>query len=65
LVTPVVSLFSFPLLSLSPSSARRRIIGSEDTSSYFRAPGYKKAFEKELEKYVHDTPETSGHDGQH
>ena len=32
---------------------------------YFCAPGCKKAFEKEPEKYIHDTPETSNHDNQH
>ena len=32
---------------------------------YFCAPGCKKAFEKEPEKYVQGTPETSGHDSQH
>ena len=37
----------------------------QGTTYYFCAPGCKKAFEKEPEKYVHDTPETSGHDAQH
>ena len=37
----------------------------QGTTYYFCAPGCKKAFEKEPEKYVHNTPETSGHDSQH
>ena len=31
---------------------------------YFCAPGCKKAFEKEPEKYIHNAPETSDHDSQ-
>jgi YHS domain-containing protein len=32
---------------------------------YFCAVGCKKAFEKEPEKYINETPETSGHDSEH
>ena len=35
------------------------------TTYYFCAPGCKKAFEKEPEKYVRATPESSGHDSQY
>jgi YHS domain-containing protein len=37
----------------------------QGTTYYFCAPGCKKAFEKEPEKYVHNAPETSDHDSQH
>ena len=37
----------------------------QGTTYYFCAPGCKKAFEKEPEKYVQNAPETSGHDSQH
>jgi YHS domain-containing protein len=37
----------------------------QGTTYYFCAPGCKKAFEKEPEKYVQGAPETSGHDSQH
>jgi YHS domain-containing protein len=32
---------------------------------YFCSPGCKKAFEKEPQKYVHETTDTSGHAGHH
>ena len=32
---------------------------------YFCAPGCKKAFEKEPQKYVRDTAETGGQEGHH
>ena len=37
----------------------------QGTTYYFCAPGCKKAFEKEPEKYVRATPESSGRDSQH
>ena len=37
----------------------------QGTTYYFCAPGCKKAFEKEPEKYIHNAPETSDHDSQH
>jgi YHS domain-containing protein len=37
----------------------------QGTTYYFCAPGCKKAFEKEPEKYFHNAPETSGQDSQH
>jgi len=36
----------------------------QGTTYYFCAPGCKKAFEKDPEKYL-KAPETSGHDSQH
>ena len=37
----------------------------QGTTYYFCAPGCKKAFEKEPEKYIHTAPETSDYDSQH
>jgi YHS domain-containing protein len=37
----------------------------QGTTYYFCAPGCKKAFEKEPEKYVRATPESSGHENQY
>lgn len=37
----------------------------QGTTYYFCAPGCKKAFEKEPEKYVHNSSESRGHDSQH